>query len=101
MLYGLQADIKVTDTQYLIALSIFFISYGIIEIPFNVIMKKIRPSIMLSSIVFIFGVIFTLTGFVKNYAGLLVVRFLLGLAEGGLFPGVNFLMSCWWVYLTN
>ena len=35
-------------------------------------------------------------GLVTNYAGLLAARFFLGLAEAGLFPGVNYYLSCWY-----
>lgn len=35
-------------------------------------------------------------GLVKNYAGLMACRFFLGLAEAGLFPGVNYYLSCWY-----
>lgn len=38
----------------------------------------------------------TFMGFVKNYAGLMAVRWFLGLAEAGLFPGVGYFLSCWY-----
>jgi MFS family permease len=38
----------------------------------------------------------TLMGLVKNWAGLLAARFFLGLCEAGLFPGVNYYLSCWY-----
>lgn len=38
----------------------------------------------------------TLMGLVKNNAGLLAARWFLGIAEAGLFPGVNFYLSCWY-----
>lgn len=38
----------------------------------------------------------TLMGLVTNYAGLLTCRWFLGLAEAGLFPGVNYYLSCWY-----
>jgi MFS transporter, ACS family, DAL5 transporter family protein len=40
--------------------------------------------------------IMTLMGLVKNNAGLLAARWFLGIAEAGLFPGVNFYLSCWY-----
>jgi MFS family permease len=42
------------------------------------------------------GLIMTLMGLVENFAGLLAARFFLGLAEAGLFPGVNYYLSCWY-----
>ena len=42
------------------------------------------------------GLVMVLMGFVHNYAGLLVARMALGLAEGGLFPGVTFYITMWY-----
>jgi MFS family permease len=38
----------------------------------------------------------TFMGFVFNWSGLMAARFFLGLAEAGLFPGVNYYLSCWY-----
>lgn len=38
----------------------------------------------------------TATGCVKNWSGLMAVRWFLGLAEAGIYPGVNYLLSCWY-----
>ena len=40
-------------------------------------------------------------GFVKNWSGLMAARWFLGLTEAGLFPGVNYYLSCWLVILFN
>ncbi|KAL8287660.1 hypothetical protein RQP46_003518 [Phenoliferia psychrophenolica] len=76
-LYGLEQDLRLTDQQYLITLAVFFISYAVFEVPSNVLLK-------LSN------------GFVTNYGGLLAVRWFLGVTEAGLFPGVNYYLSCWY-----
>jgi len=51
-------------------------------------LKKLRPSIWLPSIMVAWGVVMTLMGIVQNYHGLLSARIFLGVAEAGLFPGV-------------
>ncbi len=38
----------------------------------------------------------TFMGFVTNWSGLMAARWFLGLAEAGLFPGVNYYLSCWY-----
>lgn len=53
-------------------------------------MKRFRPSIWIPSIMVAWGIVTIMLGIVKNYAGLLAVRCALGLAEGGLFPGVTY-----------
>jgi hypothetical protein len=57
--------------------------------------KATRPSLWIPLIMVCWGVMCVLMGIVKNYAGLMAIRSALGLAEGGLFPGVTFL----WVIL--
>jgi MFS family permease len=76
--------------QYNDALSIFFPFYVAAEIPSNMAMKRFRPSIWIPSIMIAWAVCTTLMGVVKNYPGLLVCRAALGIAEGGLFPGITY-----------
>ncbi|KDQ61513.1 hypothetical protein JAAARDRAFT_76589 [Jaapia argillacea MUCL 33604] len=95
-LYGLEADLHITDQQYLIALTIFFFSYSIFEVPSNVFLKRLRPSIWLSLLMLLWGIMMTVQGLVHNYGGLLGMRWMLGTFEAGLFPGVNYYLSCWY-----
>ena len=53
-------------------------------------MKLTRPSIWIPFIMLVWGLMTCLMGLVKSYGGLLAIRAALGLAEGGLFPGVTF-----------
>lgn len=71
-------------------MAIFFPFYVIAEIPSNLAMKRFRPSIWIPSIMVAWGIVTVLLGIVHNYPGLLAVRAALGLAEGGLFPGVTY-----------
>jgi MFS family permease len=94
---GLQTDLRLSNTQYNIALSVLFVSYVSWEIPSNLLLKKIgRPSLYLPSIVLIWGIITTLTCLVQNFAGLVICRISLGFAEAGLFPGAIFYLSLWY-----
>ncbi|KAI0769158.1 MFS general substrate transporter [Irpex lacteus] len=95
-LYGMEKDLGINDTQYNIALTIFFFSYSIFEVPSNVFLKRLRPSIWLSLLMLLWGVMMTVQGLVHNYGGLLGMRWMLGLFEAGLFPGVNYYLSCWY-----
>jgi MFS family permease len=60
------------------------------EIPSNMMMKRVRPSLWIPSIMVAWGLICVCMGLVHDYAGLIVTRAFLGLAEGGLFPGIAF-----------
>ncbi|KAJ8469795.1 hypothetical protein ONZ45_g16774 [Pleurotus djamor] len=95
-LYHLEDDLHINDDQYLLTLTIFFFSYAIFEVPSNVFLKRLRPSIWLSGLMLLWGVMMTLQGIVTNYGGLLGMRWLLGMFEAGLFPGVNYYLSCWY-----
>jgi len=95
-LYHMEADLHLTDTQYLICLTVFFFSYAIFEVPSNVFLKRLRPSVWLSLSMLCWGIMMTVQGLVHNYGGLLGMRWMLGMFEAGLFPGVNYYLSCWY-----
>ncbi|KAL4062585.1 major facilitator superfamily domain-containing protein [Scleroderma citrinum] len=95
-LYSMEADLRLTDTQYLLCLTIFFISHTLFEIPSNIVLKCICPSIWLSALVVGWGVIMTLQGLVQNFSGLMAMRWLLGMVEAGFFPGIIYYLSCWY-----
>jgi MFS family permease len=78
------------------ALAIFFPFYVAAEIPSNLMMKATRPSIWIPFIMVVWGFMCIAMGFVKNYGGLMAVRAALGLAEGGLFPGITFYLTMWY-----
>ncbi|TFK39767.1 MFS general substrate transporter [Crucibulum laeve] len=95
-LYNLEKDLHITDNQYLLSLTIFFFSYAIFEVPSNVFLKRLRPSIWLSLLMFLWGIMMTVQGLVHNFGGLMGMRWMLGMFEAGLFPGVNYYLSCWY-----
>jgi MFS family permease len=53
-------------------------------------MKRVRPSIWIPSIMVAWGICCVAMGFTKDFTGMVVARAFLGLTEGGLFPGVAF-----------
>ncbi|KAJ4370709.1 hypothetical protein N0V83_005230 [Neocucurbitaria cava] len=93
---GLQEDLNMTNGQYNESLTIFFVSYSVFEPLTNVLLKKLRPSVFLPIIMIWWGICMACMGLVHNYAGLMTARWWLGVAEAGLFPGVNYYLSCWY-----
>ncbi|CAF3106287.1 unnamed protein product [Rotaria sp. Silwood2] len=93
---GLAEDIHLSSEQYLWSLSIFFFGYVLFEVPSNIILRRWRPSRWISLITLAWGAVATSLAAVKNVAGLLVCRFLLGTFEAGLFPGLIYFMSLWY-----
>ncbi|EXJ80382.1 hypothetical protein A1O1_08526 [Capronia coronata CBS 617.96] len=95
-LAGLEMDLGMTGLDYNVALAVFFPFYVAAEVPSNLMMKRTRPSIWIPTIMVAWGVCCTLMGLVHNFAGLLAARAALGIAEGGLFPGVTFYITMWY-----
>ncbi|KAK5168130.1 uncharacterized protein LTR77_006698 [Saxophila tyrrhenica] len=94
--FGLQEDLKMTDGQWQASLAIFFVSYSIFEPVSNVLLKKLRPSVYLPTLVLGWGIVTVCQGVVHNFAGLAACRWFLGMLEAGLFPGCQFYLSCWY-----
>ncbi|KAK3686212.1 putative nicotinamide mononucleotide transmembrane transporter protein [Podospora appendiculata] len=94
----LEADLHLDKLkiQYNDALAIFFPFYVAAEIPSNMAMKRFRPSLWIPSIMVAWGICTTLMGIVNSYGGLLAVRCALGIAEGGLFPGITYYITMWY-----
>ena len=93
---GLSEDLHMTSSQFNWALTVFYFTYGLFELPSNLLLKKLRPSIWLPSIMVAWGIVITLTGLVQGYHGLLVARLFLGVAEAGAFPGAVYYISIWY-----
>lgn len=85
-----------TNGQYNACLSLFFVSYAGFEPLTNILLKRLRPSIFLPAIMVLWGICMVCMGLVHDFSGLAAARFFLGVAEAGLFPGVNYYLSCWY-----
>ncbi|KAH8587354.1 major facilitator superfamily domain-containing protein [Bisporella sp. PMI_857] len=95
-LFGLEADLGMVGLDYNIALAVFFPTYVLAEIPSNILLKKFGAKIWLTAIMVIWSLIVLAMGFVSNFSGIVIARAFLGLAEGGLFPGVNYYITMWY-----
>ncbi|CCF36649.1 hypothetical protein CH063_01541 [Colletotrichum higginsianum] len=93
---GMDKDLGLTGNQYNIASTIFFVPYIIFEIPSNIVLKKVRPSLWLSFLVLSWGTVMTLMGVVKNFQGMAICRVFLGLCEAGFFPGAVYIVTTWY-----
>ncbi|TVY84627.1 putative transporter [Lachnellula suecica] len=93
---GLTQDLHMSGPQYNWCLTVFFFTYCAVEVPSNLMLRKLRPSVWLPTIMVAWGIVMTLMGIVQSYHGLLVARLFLGLCEGGLFPGVTYFITMWY-----
>ncbi|CAI4216095.1 unnamed protein product [Parascedosporium putredinis] len=94
---GLSDSLGMSGPQYNLALTIFFVSYAVFEPLTNVLLKSWRPSRFIPVIVIFWGLSMLGMGFVTNWSGLMAARWFLGLTEAGLFPGINYYLSCWFL----
>jgi len=88
-------ELAVTSEQYGFGSGIFFVSYFIFEIPSNLLLHKLGARVWIARILISWGIIAMLTGFVRTAAHLYVLRFLLGVAEAGFFPGIMLYLTYW------
>ncbi|KAJ5409435.1 uncharacterized protein N7487_003794 [Penicillium crustosum] len=94
---GMLSDLNMSGTQYNVALGIFFVPYVLFEVPSNILLAKFKkPSLYLSILMLLWGIIVTLTGVVQNFSGLCAVRVLLGIFESGFFPGAVWVITQWY-----
>lgn len=89
-------DLKLYGMKYNTALTVFFVPYGLFEVPSNIVLKILRPSIWIPILVFAWGLVMTLMGLVTSFSGLVAARFFLGVAEAGFFPAATFLLTIWY-----
>ncbi|KAA1109080.1 hypothetical protein PGT21_032724 [Puccinia graminis f. sp. tritici] len=90
---GLQKDLDMSDYDFTMALTVTFIPYILIELPSNLLVRKIGAGRLIPMIVATWGLVTCLQGLVTSYRGLLVARFFLGLVEGGLYPAIVLYLS--------
>ncbi|KAI0019853.1 major facilitator superfamily domain-containing protein [Xylariomycetidae sp. FL0641] len=93
---GMTEDLKMSGSDYNIALFVFFVPYILFEVPSNIIVKRIAPSTWLCAIMVLWGIATVGQGLINNVSGLIAMRFLLGLFEAGLFPGCVYLISMYY-----
>ena len=91
----MNASIGLTAAAYRLSSTAFYIGYCIFEVPSNVILEKVGARIWIARIMITWGIASAATAFVTGPTSFLTVRFLLGVAEAGLFPGIVLLFTYW------
>lgn len=94
---GLEKDLNMTgEYDYNQLLSIFYISYILAEIPCGVACKWMGPGWFIPLTTVLFGVSSLGTAFVNDLPQACGVRFVLGVFESGMMPGISFYLSRWY-----
>lgn len=89
------ADIGLSDAVFGLGAGIFFIGYAACEIPSNILLQRFGARIWISRILVVWGIISICFMFVTTPAQFLTLRFLLGIAEAGFYPGIVLYLTYW------
>ncbi|KAE8378532.1 major facilitator superfamily domain-containing protein [Aspergillus bertholletiae] len=87
---------NISNYQYTIAMMVFLVAYSVFEAPSNLALKIFQPRRWLGLLVIAFGAFCTGIAFTHNFAELAALRFLLGAAEAGAFPGMIYYFTFWY-----
>ena len=89
-------DLSLSDAAYATGAGLFFIGYFFFEVPSNVLLKKIGARVWIARIMVTWGIVSSAMMFLTGETMFYVMRFVLGLAEAGFFPGVIFYLTLWY-----
>ena len=89
------ADIGIGDAAYGLGAGLFFIGYFLLEIPSNLMLERFGARRWFARIMITWGAITIGMAFVQGPHSFYVMRFLLGAAEAGFFPGVLYYITQW------
>jgi D-galactonate transporter len=90
------ADLKFSETMYGLGAGIFFIGYFLFEVPSNIALHRFGARKWIARIMISWGVISAAMMFVTTPAMFYFLRFLLGVAEAGFFPGIILYLTYWY-----
>jgi MFS transporter, ACS family, tartrate transporter len=88
-------DLKMSASTFGFAVGMFYWGYFIFEVPSNVVMEKLGARVWIARIMITWGILAGLTAMVTGSTSFAIVRFLLGVAEAGFFPGLILYFTYW------
>ncbi|MGE0668778.1 MAG: MFS transporter [Sphingomonadales bacterium] len=91
----MNADLGLSAAAYGLGAGIFFIGYLLFEVPSNILLRRFGPRIWIARIMISWGIISACMATVQGETSFYVLRFLLGFAEAGFFPGIVYYLSIW------
>lgn len=91
----MNASLELSASAFGVGASIFFLGYVLFEVPSNLILAKVGARLWIARIMVVWGVVSIAMCAVLGVRSFYAVRFLLGAAEAGFFPGIIFFLSQW------
>ncbi len=92
---AMNRDLGISQTAYGLGAGIFFLSYFVFEVPSNLMLEKFGARRWIARIMISWGILSGLMATVQGEYSFYIVRFLLGIAEAGFFPGIIFYLTLW------
>lgn len=92
---GMNAELGLTATVFGLASGIFFVGYLLLEVPSNLALHRFGARRWITRILVSWGIVATVMAFTPNATVLIILRFLLGVAEAGFFPGIILYLTFW------
>lgn len=92
---NISSDLGLSDNQMGWILSAFALGYAFFQVPGGLLSDKVGPRRILSLIISAWSIFTALTGMVKTYIAMLIVRFSFGVGEAGAFPGISRAVYSW------
>lgn len=89
-------DLGISSYVYGWGAGIFFLGYALFEVPSNIVLARVGARRWIARIMISWGIISGLMAFATGPTSFLVLRFLLGVAEAGFFPGIIFYLTTWY-----
>ena len=91
----MSADLGISLAAYGLGAGIFFVGYFVFEVPSNLVLRRVGARVWIARIMLTWGLVSGLTAFVTSEWQFYLMRFLLGVAEAGFFPGVVLYLTFW------
>lgn len=88
-------DLGFSPTVFGLGAGIFFLGYFLFEVPSNLILHKVGARIWIARVMITWGLVSGCMAFVQGTTSFYILRFLLGVAEAGFFPGIILYLSYW------
>lgn len=92
----MSADLNFSDTVYGLGAGLFFIAYALFGVPSNIALDRVGPRRWIAVLMVVWGVLSTSMFWVESASGFYTLRFLLGVAEAGFFPGILVFLNRWY-----
>ncbi|WP_158879561.1 MFS transporter [Amycolatopsis anabasis] len=92
---GMNKELGLSATAFGFASGVFFLGYLVLEVPSNLALHRFGARRWMARIMITWGVVATVMAFVPNATTLIILRFLLGVAEAGFFPGIILYLTYW------